>query len=101
MAAVLQLGAAAAGPFLHLDALSPQVATAAEAPGGADPGAPLPQHDERSCYLCQSHGAAGILPTSPVLPFEAVARLDEPRAPSHPGATPARTSWHARAPPIA
>ena len=101
LAAVLQFGAAAAGPYWHLTAYPLAAGPVVQSPGEDGSGAPAGTHDEQACIVCQSASAAWVLPAPTPLPFIVVAAHGElpGSTTSPPRAAPSDS--RARAPPLA
>lgn len=101
LAAVLQFGAAVAGPYWHLSVFPVAAAEVVEPRQEDGSGVPVGQHDEQTCLVCQSAASVGVLPASTVVAFAAAtAVLDPPEAATfHLRDSPSGT--RARAPPLA
>lgn len=101
LAALLQFGGAAAGPYWHLPVLAGVPAVRGEGTGGEERERSAPRHSEQACIVCHVAVNTGVLPSQPSLPVAPVAIARDLPEHSLPRPLALRPAIRARAPPLA
>lgn len=101
LAALLQFGGAAAGPYWHLPILAAASAVSGEERGDEERERPAPHHNEQACIVCHVVTHTGTLPPEPSLPVPPVAASRETPEHSLPRPLAVRPAIRVRAPPLA